>query len=159
MFFFFFSGSHVWMWELDYKESWELKNWCFWTVVLEKTLLRVPWTARKSNQSILKEISPEFYWKDRCCCWSSNILAIWCKEVTPWKRPRCWERLETGGEGENRGWDSWMASLTWWTWVWASSGSWWWTGKPGVLQSMGWQRVRHDWAIELSWTDELDCFS
>ena len=69
------------------------------------------------------------------------------------ERPWCWERLKAGGEGDDRGWDGWMASLTRWTWVWANSGSWRWTGKPGVLQSMGSQRVRHDWATELNWTD------
>ena len=68
-----------------------------------------------------------------------------------WKRLWCWERLKVGGEGDNRGWDGWMASPTQWTWVWVSSGSWWWTGKPGVLQSMGSQRVRHGWAMELNW--------
>ena len=71
--------------------------------------------------------------------------------LTHWKRPWCWERLKVGGEGEDRGWDGWMVSPTWWTWVRASSRSWWWTGKPGVLQSMGSQRVRHDWATELNW--------
>ena len=66
-----------------------------------------------------------------------NTLATWCKELIHWKRPWCWERLKAGGEGDDRGWDGWMASPTRWTWVWASSGSWWWTGKPGMLQSMG----------------------
>ena len=70
--------------------------------------------------------------------------------MTYWKRPWCWERL-MAGEGDNRGWDGWMVSLTWWTWVWANSGSWWLTGRPGVLQSMGSQRVGHDWVTELSW--------
>ena len=87
------------------------------------------------------------------CCWNSNTLATWCEELTQWKRPWCWERLKAGGEGDDRGWDGWMASLTWWTWVWASSGCWWWTGKPGVLQSMGLRRVGHDWALERNWTD------
>ena len=73
-----------------------------------------------------------------------------CDELTHWKRPWCWERLKVGGEGDDRGWDGWMASLTQCTWVWASSRSWWWTGKPGLLQSMGSQRVRHDWATELN---------
>ena len=73
--------------------------------------------------------------------------------VTHWKTPWCWEGLGAGGEGDNRGWDGWMASLTQWTWVWVNSGSWWWTGRPGMLQSMGSQRVRHDWATELNWTD------
>ena len=80
----------------------------------------------------------------------SNTLATWCKELTYWERPWFWERLKAGGEGDNRWWDGWMASPTWWTWVWVNSGIWWWTGRPGVLQSMGWQRVRHDWATELT---------
>ena len=87
----------------------------------------------KGNQSWILNI----HWKDWCWSWSSNTLATWCEELTHWKRPWCWERLKAGGEGDNRGWDGWMASLTRWTWVWASSGSWWWTGRPGVLQSIG----------------------
>ena len=86
------------------------------------------------------------HWKDWYRSWNSNTLATWCKELTHWKRPWCWERLKAGGEGDDRAWDGWMASLTQWTWVWASSRSWWWTGKPGTLQSMGPQRVGHDWA-------------
>ena len=82
-------------------------------------------------------------WKEWCWSWSSSALATWCKEPTHWKRPWCWERLKVGGEGDDRGGDGWMASLTPWTWVWAGSRSWWWTGKPGVLQSMGSQRVEH----------------
>ena len=78
-----------------------------------------------------------------------NTLATWCEELTHWKRLWCWEGLGAGGEGDGRGWDGWMASLTWWTWVWANSGSWWWTGRPGVLRFMGSQRVRHDWVTEL----------
>ena len=74
-----------------------------------------------------------------------------CKELTHWKRLWCWERLRAGGEGVDRGWYGWMVSPAWWTWVWASSGSWWWTGNPGMLQSMGWQRVGHDWVTELNW--------
>ena len=110
-------------------------------------LLRVPWTARRSNQSILKEIKSEYSdWKD--WCWRSNTLSTWCKEPIHWKRPQCWERLRTGGEAGDRGWDDWMASSTQWTWVWANSRRWWRTGKPGVLQSMGLQRVGHDWATE-----------
>ena len=73
------------------------------------------------------------------------------KELTHWKRSWCWEGLKEGGEGDSRGWDDWMTSRTRWTWVWASSRSWWWTGKPGVLQSMGSQRVGHDWVTELNW--------
>ena len=88
------------------------------------------------------------HWKDWCWSWNSNTLVTWCKELTHWKRPWCWERLKAGGERDDRGWDDWKASLTWWIWVWASSRSWWWTGKPGMLGSMGLQRVRHDWATE-----------
>ena len=83
--------------------------------------------------------------------WNSNTLATRCKELTHLKRPWCWERLRAGGEGDDRGRDGWMASLTQWTWVWVDSGSWWWTGRPGVLQFMGSQRVGHDWATELNW--------
>ena len=104
------------MWELDYKESWALKNWCFWSVVLEKTL-ESPWTARRSNQSILKEISLEYLLEGLMLKWNSNTLATWCEELTHLKRPWCWERLRAGGEGEDRGWDGWMAPPTQWTWV------------------------------------------
>ena len=91
------------------------------------------------------------HWKD--WCWSSNTLVTWCEELTYWKRPWCWERLKAGGEGDDRGWDGWMASPTPWTWVWASSGSWWWIRKTGMLQSMSSQRVEHDWETELNWME------
>ena len=123
------------MWQLYYKESWALKNWCFWTVVLEKTLEH-PLDCKE----ILKEISLSVHCKAWCWSWNSNILATWCEELTHWKRPWCWERLKTRGEGDNRGWEGWMASLTQWTWVWVNSRSWWWTARPGMLQSMGSQR-------------------
>ena len=90
-------------------------------------------------------------WKDWCWSWNSSTWATWWEELTHWKRPWCWERLKVGGEGDKRGWDSWMASLIWWTWVWVGSRSWWWTRRPDVLQSMGLQRVRHDWVTELNW--------
>ena len=80
-----------------------------------------------------------------------NPVATWCKEATHWKRLWCWERLKARGEGDNRGWDGWMASLTQWTWVWVGSGSWWWTGRPGMLWFMGLQRGGHDWVTELNW--------
>ena len=86
-----------------------------------------------------------------------QYLATWCEELTHWKRAWCWERLKAGGEGDDRGRDGWMASLTWRTWIWVKSGSWWWTGRPSVLQSMGSQRVGHDWATELNWTDGTRC--
>ena len=154
-------------------ESWTIKKiqcqiidtfelWCW------RRLLRVPLTARRSNQSILKKISSEYSLKGlllklKLC------LATWSGELTHWKRPCYWERLKAEGEGGHRDWDVWMASPTWWTWVWASSGSWWWTGKPGVLQSVGSPRVRHDWATELksalermkisvNWEDVLKSF-
>ena len=88
-----------------------------------------------------------YHWKDWYWSWSSNTLATWCEEPTHWKRTGCWERMKTRGDGDNRGWDGWMASLIQWTWVWASSRSWWRTGNPGVLQSVG-HRVRYDWAAE-----------
>ena len=89
-----------------------------------------------------------------CWSWNCNTLATWCKELTHLKRPWCWERLRAGGEGDDRGWDGWMASSTRWTWVWVDSGSWWWTGRPGVLRFIGLQKARHDWATELNWTHE-----
>ena len=103
-------------------------------------------TSQSYRKSVLS-----IHWKGWCWSWNSNTLATWCKELTDWKRPWCWERLKAEGEGDNRGWDGWMPSSTWWTWAWASSGSWWWTEKSGVLQSMGQQRVGHEWATELNW--------
>ena len=91
--------------------------------------------------------------------WSSSSLATWFEELTHWKRPWCWERLKAGGEVDDRGWDGWTASPTRWTWVWASSGSWWWTGKPGMLRSMWLQRAGHDWATELNWRCVVMCIS
>ena len=132
------------MWELDCEESWAPKNWCFWTVVLEKTL---------ESPLDCKEIQPvlSFHWKDWCWSWNSSPLATRCEELTHLKRPWCWDRLRAGGEGDNRGWDGSVASPTRWTWVWVDSGSWWWTGRPGVLRFMGSQRVGPDWATELNW--------
>ena len=133
-------------WELNPKEHqkpYAFELWCW------RRCLRVPWTARKSNQSILNEINPE-YSLEICWCWNwrSNTLATWFEELTHWKRPWCWERMRAGREGDDKGWDGWVPSPTWWTWVWASSGRWWRTGKPGVLQSMGSRTVRHEWATE-----------
>ena len=136
-------------------ESWTVKKaecrridafvlWCW------RRLLRVPWTVRRSNQSILKEISPGCS-LEGCWGWNYNTLATSCEGLTHWKRLWCWEGLGAGGEGDNRGWDGWMASPTRWTWVWVNSGSWWWKGRPGVLQFIESQRVGHDWATELNW--------
>ena len=143
-------------------ESWTIKKAEHWrTDVFElwcwRRLLRVPWTARSPNCKEIKPVNVKrkwvlnIHWKDWCWSWNSNTLATWCEELTHWKRPRHWERLKAGGEGGDRGWDGWMASLTQRTWVWANSRSWWWTGRPGVLWFMGLQRVGHDWATELNW--------
>ena len=123
-------------WTIKKAEHWRIDGfelWCW------RKLLRVPLTSRRSNQSILKEISSVLgvHWKDWCWICSSNTLATWCKELTHLKRPWCWERLRAGGEGDDRGWDGWMASLTEWTWICVDSISWWWTGRPGVLRFMG----------------------
>ena len=95
----------------------------------------------------------DVHWKDWCWSWNSNTLATWWEELTHLKRPWCWEGLGAGGEGDNRGWDGWMASLTRWTWIWVNSRSWWWTGRAGVLLFRVLQRVGHDWEIELNWTE------
>ena len=131
-------------WTIKKAECWRIdafELWCW------KRLLIVPWTARRSNQSILKEISPEYILEGLMLKLKSNTLVTCWEELTHLKRPWCWERLKAGGEGDERGWDGWMASLTEWTWVWVSSRSWWWTRKPGMLQ-----RVRHGWVTELNWT-------
>ena len=125
--------------------------------VLEKTQslgLQGDPTSPSWRRSVLS-----VHWKDWCWSWNSNTLATWCEELIHWKRPWCWERLRAGGEGDDRGWDGWMASPTRWTWVWVNSGNWWWTGRPGVLWFMGSQRVRHNWVTELNWTDPCHLFS
>jgi len=119
-------------WRID---AFEL--WCW------RRLLRVLWTARRSNQSILKEISPEYSLEGLMLKVKLQYFAL-----THLKRPWCWERLKVGGERDNRGWDGWMASLTQWIWVWSSSRRWWRTGKPGVLPTVGSPRVGHDWVTE-----------
>ena len=139
------------MWDLGHKESWAPKNWCFWTVVLEKTLegpldcKEIQPVHPKGNQSWIF-IGRTDVEAETPILWPADAKLIHMK------RPWCCERLKMGGEGEDRGWDGWMASLTQWTWVWVNSRSWWWTWRPGVLQFMRSQRVGHDWAIELNWT-------
>ena len=119
-----------------------------------KGALRVPWIARRYNQSILKEINPEHSLEGLMLKLKLQYFkATWCEELTHLKRPWCWERLKAEGEGDDRGWDGWKASLTQWTWVWVNSRSWWWTGRPGVLRFMGSQRVGGDWATELNWRE------
>ena len=135
-------------WTVKKAEHWRIDAFELW---YWRRLLRVPWTARRSNQSILKEIRMlGVLWKEWCWSWNSNTLATSCEELTHWKRPWCWEGLGAGGEGDDRGWDGWMASPTRWTWVWVNFRSWWWTGRPGMLWFMGSQRVGHDWATELN---------
>ena len=133
-------------------ESWTIKKVEHWRIdTFELRCWRrflSPLDSKDIKPVNRKEINPEYYWKD--WCWSSNTLATCCEELTHWKRPWCWERLRARGEGDNRGWDGWMASPTRLTWVWVNSGSWWWTGRPGMLQFMGSQKVRHDWATELN---------
>ena len=212
------------MWELNHKEGWAPKNWCFWTVVLEKTLespldckkiqsvnpkgnqswifigrtdaeAPVLWSFVAKSQFIRKEPDAGKDWRQEEKGMTEDKMVGWHHwlnghefEQTPvdgygqgslaccsplgfkesdktvteqqkaylWligKRPWCWERLKVGGEGDDRGQDGWMTSLTQWTWIWVNSGSWWWTGKPGVLQSMVSQRVGHDWATELNWAE------
>ena len=134
------------------KKAEHQKNWCFWTVVLGKTL-ESPLDCKETQPVHPKGDQPWVYIRRTDAEAETPIL--WPPHVTSWligKRPWCWEGLGAGGEGDNRGWDGWMASLTRWTWVWINSGSWWWTGRPGVLRFMGSQRVRHDWATELNWT-------
>ena len=137
-------------------ESWTIKKaehqrndafdlWCW------RRLLRVPWTARRFRPSILKEISQNVHWKDCCWRWNSSTLATWCKALTHWKRPWCCERWKAEEKVDDRGWDCQIASPTQWRWVWVGFRSWRWTSKPGVLLSMGSQRVRHDWVTELNW--------
>ena len=136
-------------WTIKKGEHWRIDDfelWCW-------RLLRVPCTVRRSNQSIPKETSPEYSLEGLILNLKLHYLASWCEELTYWKRPWCWERLNAGGEGDDRGWDGWMASPTRWTWIWARSGCWWWTGKPGMLPSMGLQRVGHEWATALKLSD------
>ena len=137
-------GWEIWTLKKDeHRRIYIFKLWCW------SRLLGVPWTARRSNQSILKEISSEYSLEGLML--NLKLQYFGHLMLAHLKRPWCWERLKAGGEGDDRGWDGWMASLTQWTWVWVDSRSWWWTGRPGVLQSMGLQRIRHDWVTELNW--------
>ena len=148
-----FSSGHVWMWELDYKESWALKNGCFWTVVLEKTL-ESP-LDYKETQPVNPKGNQSRIFTGRTDAEAETPI-LWppgVKNRLIGKDPDAGKDWKVGGEGDDRGWDGWMASPTQWTWVRVNSGSWWWTGRPGVLQSMGLQRVRHNWVTELNWTE------
>ena len=138
------------MWELDYKERWAPKI-CTFELWCWRRLLRVPWTARRSNQSILKEISPEYSLEGLMLKLKLQYFGHWMWRTDSFEKTQMLGKIEEGRRGDNKGWDGWMASPTRWTWVWVNSGSWWWTGRSGVLQSMGSQRVRHDWETELNW--------
>ena len=138
-------------------ESWTIKKGECWRIDAFEL-----WCWRRLLSPLdCKEIQPVHPKGDQswvfigrtCWSWNSNTLATWWKELTQWKRPWCWEGLGAGGEGDDRGWDGWMASPTRWTWVWVNSGSWWQTGRPGVLWFMGSGRVRHDRATEVNWTE------
>ena len=139
-------------------ESWIIKKAECWRIYAFelwywRTLLRFPCTARRSTQSIPRKSVLNIHWRDWCWSWNSITLTTWWEELTHWKILWCWEGLKAGVEGDDRRWDDWMASPTRWTWVWASSRSWWWTAKPSVLLSVGLQRVRHEWSTELNWTE------
>ena len=135
-------------------QSWVSKNWCFWTVVLEKTL---------ESPLDYKEIQPVHPKGDQSWVFVEGLMlklelqyfGHLMRRVDSLDKTWCWEGLGAGGEGDDRGWDGWIALLTQWTWVWVNSGSWWWTGSPGLLLFMRWQRVRHDWATELNWNIKL----
>ena len=141
------------MWELDCEESWAPKNWCFWTVVLKKTL---------ESPLDCKEIQPVHPKGDQSWVFIGRtdaeaetpiLLATSCEELTYWKRPWCWERLRAGGEGDDRGWDGWMASLTQRTWVWVNSRSWWWTGRNACCSP--WGHKDSDMTERLNWTEYI----
>ena len=137
-------------------ESWTMKKADCWRIYAFELWcwgrrLRVPWTASRANHPSDWKSVLNVHWMDWCWSWNSSTLATWCEELTQLITPWCWEKLKVGGEGDDRGWDGWMTSLTQWTWVWVNSGSWWWTGRPGVLQAMGLQRIRHNWVTELNW--------
>ena len=136
-------------WTIKKAEHWRIDAFGLWCW---RRLLRVPWTARRSNQSILKEIVLNIHWKDWCWSWNYNTFATWCEELTPWQRPWCWERLNMGGEEDDRGWDGWMASPAQWTWVWVTPGVG--VGQGGLACCSSWgHRVVQYWATELMLLD------
>ena len=136
-------------WTIEKAELWRIdafELWCW------RRLLRFSWITRRSNQSILKEISPEYSLQRLMLKLKLQYFGHLMRKTG--ENPWLLERLKAGGEGADQGWDGWIASPTWWIWVWASFWSWWWTGKPGMLQSMGSQRFGHDWVSELNWTEK-----
>ena len=151
--------QYTYGWELDHKDGWALKNWCFQTVVLEK-ILESPLDCKE-----IKPVSPQLNQSwifirrtdaevEASILWPSDAKSqLTGKTKQNKKNPWYWESLRAGGEGGSGGRDGWIASLTQWTWVWVNSGKCWWTGRLGVLQFMGLQRIRHDWATEQNWTE------
>ena len=129
-------------------ERWRTDAFELWC---RRRLLRVPWTARRSNQSILKEISLEYSLEGLMLKWKLQYFGHLMRRTDSLEKTLMLGKIEGRRKRGRQKMTCWMASLTWWTWVWVSSGNWWWTGKPGVLQSMGSQRVGHDWATELNW--------
>ena len=144
-----FSSSHVWMWELGCEESWAPKNWCFWTVVLEKTL---------ETPLDCKEIQPVHPKGDQPGCSLEGLMlklklqyfGHLMQRADSLEKTLMLGKIRAGGEADNGGWDGWMASSTWWCW------SWWWTRRPGMLRFMGSQRVGHNWVTELNRTEETE---
>ena len=137
-------------WTVKKAECWRIdafELWCW------RRLLRVPWTARRSNQLILKEISFGCSLEGLTLKLKLQYFGHLMRRADSFEKTLMLGGMGAGGEGDGRGWDGWMASLTQWTWVWVGSGSWWWTGRPGILWFMGSQRVRHDWVTELNWTE------
>ena len=140
-------------WTIKKAEHWRIdafELWCW------RRLLRVPWTVRRSNQSILKELSPGCSFEGLMLKWKLQYFGYLMWRAYSFEKTLMLGKIESRSwrwRQDSRGWGGWMASLTQWTWIWASSGSWWWTGRPGVLQSMGLQRARHNWATELNWTE------
>ena len=145
------------MWDLDCEENWVLKNWCFWTLALEKTL-KSPLDCKEIQPSILKEISSWCSLEGLMLKLKLQFFGHLMWRVNSLEKLWCWG-LGAGGEGDDRGWDGWMGSPTWWTWVWVNSGSWWWTGRPGMLWLMESQKVGHDWVNELDWTESKNIFT
>ena len=147
-----FSSGHVWMWELDCEESWALKNWCFWTVVLEKTL-ESPLDCKELQPVHPKRNHLEYSWEGLMLKLKLQYFGHLMRKMDSLEKTLMLGKIEGRRRGRQRR-DGWMASPTRWTWVWASSGSWWWKGKPGVLQSMGLQRVGRDLVTKLNkWLD------
>ena len=145
-------------WTIKKAEHWRIDGfelWCW------RRLLRIPWTARRPNQSIVKEINREYSLEGLHLKLQYFDPLMW--RADSFERPWSWERLRAGGEGDDRGWDGWMAFLIPWTWVWASSGRWWRTGKSGVLLSMEWQRIGCDCMTEqlilyIKWERMIICY-